>query len=344
MIAVVAGAVPLVYVSAVPTDRPCWPDLTVTLRALAPVGSGLIVRALVADDVNGLIAKVRAWYPALDATVVSDMLDPDFYTDQVSFADEARAYAARPYQMVVVERDGQAESCVLLAAEEDGRILSGAMTVVSPAAYRRGLGGLAARATVGVAEAIGADLAYALAAIDNHASRKALEAAGMSLCGVVPGCERKRLASGELVWIAEALYVRAFAPESQRALPSRNQLTPAVAALLEALSGVASGAEAGPAVRSAVRPTRIDADCCFVSLRDLDAQRAAEAAGLVVLGLLPASDRHLVSGLLRYGYDALYGRPTEAFEGHHWPSLEGVPPRLAALTALVRGARPAGPL
>jgi hypothetical protein len=238
--------------------------------------------------------------------------------------------------MVVVESAGQLVSCVLLAAEEDGRILSGTMTVVSPAAYGKGLGGVSARVTVGVAEAIGADLAYALAALDNHASRKALEAAGMSLSAVVPGCERSLTSDGEEVWVAEALYVRQLASEVPVEAPCARLLTPAVATMVEAVTGAAPTDHATPAARVKVRPTGIDAGCCVISLRDPDAQRQAEARGLVLLGLVPNGDRFERHGRATLGFAALYGRPASAFADHRWPVLEGLPPRLAHLTTLVR--------
>lgn len=218
--------------------------------------------------------------------------------------------------------------------------MSGTMTVVAPGVYGRGLGAVSARATVGVAEAIGADLAYALAALDNHASRKALEAAGMSLCAVVPGCERKLLASGDVAWVAEALYVRAFAAEALRVQPAASLLTPAVAAMFSTLTGVDAGGPDAAASTIDIRGTGIDAGCCFVSLRDPDAQRAAEDSGLVLLGLVACSDRHPVNGTPAFGYAALYGRPAESFDGHQWPDLDGLPARLASLTTLVRSARP----
>ncbi|MES2644860.1 MAG: hypothetical protein V4850_35565 [Myxococcota bacterium] len=317
-----------------------WPDLAPALQALAPAGSGLTVRAITPGEVAELIANLRAWYPALAVAAVSYMLDPAFYAEQVAFAGETPPFAERPYLVVVVESASEMVSCLLLAAEEEGRVVSGTMTVVAPGAYGKGLGGVSARGTVGVAEAIGADLAYALAALDNHASRKALEAAGMSLCAVVPGCERKLLASGEVVWVAEALYVKAFAPEEERVKPAASLLTPAVAAMFAALTSAEAPTFAAKGATTAVRATAIDAGCCFVSLRDLDAQRTAEAAGLVPLGLVAGSDRHQVSEAVAFGYDALYGRPSDSFEGHVWPELGGLPPRLAALTALVRASPP----
>lgn len=319
-----------------------WPDLSHALQALAPVESGLTVRAISPADVDGLIANLRAWYPALAVAAVSYMLDPAFYAGQVAFAGEAPTFAERPYLVVVVESDGEPVSCLLLEAEEEGRVVSGTMTVVAPGAYGKGLGGVSARGTVGVAEAIGADLAYALAALDNHASRRALEAAGMSLCAVVPGCERKLLAPGEVAWVAEALYVKAFAAEGQRVPPAASSLTPAVAAMFAEVTGAEAPSIAIEQATVAVRGTSIDAGCCFVSLRDLDAQRATEASGLVPLGLVPGSDRHAVNGVPAFGYDALYGRPVEHFDGHLWPELAGLPSRLAALTNLVRSARSAG--
>jgi hypothetical protein len=108
--------------------------------------------------------------------------------------------------------------------------------------------------------------------------------------------------------------------------------------MVEALTGAAPAVHATPAARVAVRPTGIDAGCSVVSLRDLDAQYAAEASGLVLLGLVPGGDRFLQHGRETLGFAALYGRPEAAFEGHRWPALEGLSPRLAQLTTLVREA------
>lgn len=318
-------------------NSPRWPDLGAALTPLVQSTPDLVVRQLAEGEVDRLIGCLHRWYPALAVAEVRYMLSPEFYRSQVAFAGQAPTLAERPYVMVVVERAGELESCVLLGAEEDGRVLAGTMTVVSPAAYGRGLGGIAARTLTAVARAIGADVAYALAELDNHASRRALEAAGLMLCAVVPGSERKSSASGAVVWVAEAMYALSLAPESARALPHAATLTPSVAALVRDLWGVeprTTGAPGHAAIGT--RATGVDAGCRLVPLRDLAAQRAAEAAGLVVLGLVPGSDRHIVDGVLAFGFDALYGRPADRTGAGGWPAQASLPPRLAALVTRVR--------
>ncbi len=295
------------------------------------------MRQLAEGEVDRLIGCLHRWYPALAVAEVRYMLSPDFYASQVAFAGHAPTFAERPYVMVVAERAGELESCVMLGAEEDGRVLSGTMTVVSPAAYGRGLGGIAARTLTAVARAIAADVAYALAALDNHASRRALEAAGLMLCAVVPGSERKPSASGVVVWVAEAMYALSLAPASARVLPHAATLTPSVAALVRELWGVEPRTTGAPERASVgARPTGVDAGCRLVPLRDLAAQQAAEADGLVVLGLVPGSDRHIVLGALTFGFDALYGPLAEQTGADGWPAQASLPPRLAALVTRVR--------
>jgi hypothetical protein len=308
-----------------------WPDLAAALQPLAP-SPDLTVRTLREGEAPRLIALLHRWYPALAVAEVGYLLDPAFYAGQVAYGGEA--LAERPSVMVVAERAGELEMCVLLTAEDDGRILSGAMTVVSPAAYGRGLGGVAARSTTAVARAIGADLAYALAELDNHASRKALEAAGLSLCAVIPGSERKPTANGGVVRVAEAMYAHSLAPAITP--PRAATLTPTVAALLYVQHGVEAVDGPAPAARVPARATGVDAGCRFVSLRDLDAQRAAEAEGLTLLGVIPGTDRHLVDGALTFGFEALYGRPADV-EDAAWPAAATLPPRLAELVDHVRG-------
>ncbi len=318
-------------------NSPRWPDLVAALMPLVHPSPDLVVRQLAEGEVDRLIGCLHRWYPALAVAEVRYMLSPDFYTSQVAFAGHAPTFAERPYVMVVAERAGELESCVLLGAEEEGRVLSGTMTVVSPAAYGRGLGGIAARTLTAVARAIGADVAYALAELDNHASRRALEAAGLMLCAVVPGSERKSSASGAVVWVAEAMYALSLAPESARTLPHAATLTPSVAALVRDLWGVEPRTTGAPEQASiGTRPTGVDAGCRLVPLRDLAAQQAAEAEGLVVLGLVPGSDRHIVHGVLAFGFDALYGPPADRTGAGAWPAQASLPPRLAALVTRVR--------
>ena len=310
-----------------------WPDLAAALKPLA-TSPEVTVRTLRAGEVERLITLLHRWYPALAVAEVGYLLDPVFYADQVAYGGEA--VAERPSVMVVAERAGELEMCVLLTAEDDGRLLSGAMTVVSPAAYGRGLGGVAARSTIAVARALGADLAYALAELDNHASRRALEAAGLTLCAVIPGSERKPTANGGVVRVAEAMYACSLVPAV--APPRAAALTPTVAALLYVQHGVRPiGGEARSAAVPA-RATGVDAACRFVSLRDLDAQREAEADGLALLGVIPGTDRHLIDGALTYGFEALYGRPADALDAA-WPDPATLPPTLAELVDHVRGAR-----
>lgn len=312
-----------------------WPDLTAALQPLTP--PGLVLRQAASTDVVPLIAALAAWYPALAVAQVGFMLSPAFYADQVALADVACTLEDRPCVTVVAERDGQLVSCLLLTVEDDGRTLAGTMTVVSPDAYGMGLGGVAARTTVAVAQAVGADIAYALAELDNHASRKALETAGLVLCGVVPASDRKPKRGGGVTWVAEALYVRTLTPEAARVWPSRATLTPATDAMFRGLWGFA--APASFAVVEAVGPrlTGVDARCRLVPVRDRAAQEAAEAEGMQLLGLVPGSDRHKVDGVTVFGFEALYGAASHVMESSAWPALSGLPPRLAALVDAVRG-------
>lgn len=314
-----------------------WPDLTSALQPLAP--PGLVLRQAASADVPPLIEALGVWYPALAVAQVGFMLSPAFYAEQVALADVPTTVQERPYVTVVAERDGKLVSCLLLCVEDEGRTVAGTMTVVSREAYGMGLGGIAARTTVAVGEAVGADIAYALAELDNHASRKALEAAGLVLCGVVPASDRKPKAGGGVTWVAEALYVRTLTPESARVWPDRATLTPSTDAMFRQLWGFEPAVfDTLPrGVGAGARTTGVDAGCVLVPVRDRAALEAAEAQGLTLLGLVPGSDRHTVAGVTVFGFEALYGAADPVMESTAWPALATLPPRLATLVGVVRG-------
>ena len=213
-----------------------WPVLSVALRSLS-VPAEVTVEQLCGAEIELLVSALRDWYPALAVGEEAVLLSRDFYLTEVALAGGSQAIADHSVLVVVGKAGGHLACCLVLEAEEQGRALLGRMTVVSPTVYGKGFGALCAQIVAAVGQAMGAERASALAELDNHGSRKALEGAGFVLSGMMPASDRKQHRDGTLRYVAEAIYVHPLVPIEHRILPLAPHLSNRSAAVFHLLFG-----------------------------------------------------------------------------------------------------------
>lgn len=199
------------------------------------VAPEVTVEQLGRAEIDQLVGLLGVWYPALAVGEEAALLSRDYYLSEVALAGEAHEGEMRVVVVALVKIAGELSACLVMEAMESGRVVNGRMTVVSPSAYGKRLGFLCAQIVVAMAQAMDAERAVALAELDNHASRKALEGAGFVLTGILPASDRKPQPDGSLKYVPEGIYVHSLIPSEHWVWPQAQNLTPRCAALLQLL-------------------------------------------------------------------------------------------------------------
>jgi GNAT superfamily N-acetyltransferase len=141
----------------------------------------------------------------------------------------------RLYALLLL-RENEPVALILLQHGGDRPLVLGRMSVVSPSCRGLGLGRYLLRVREQAGLALGADLVYGLAELDNFPQCTHLEKEGHELCGVIPDSEVRRI-GGALKYVPEGIYVKLLIGKEELASPDAAQLSPRTAALFCLLHG-----------------------------------------------------------------------------------------------------------
>jgi GNAT superfamily N-acetyltransferase len=186
-------------------------------------------------DVPSVIATLSAWYPDLAIGEEQALLTRTFYDEEVALADEGHTIEDRPVYVLLLQSSTALVGYWAGEYEAGERAVVGRMSLVDPRYRGRGCGRAFIEAHVLVGRAIGADLAYGFAELDNHPQCTLLERTGFALCGIVPNSEIKYVALGVAKYVPEALYVKMLGSPEDLLWPRPEGLRPRTAALLKLL-------------------------------------------------------------------------------------------------------------
>src|SRR5215510_5634597 len=145
-------------------------------------------------DVPTVMAALGAWYPDLAIGEEHVLLTSTFYDEAVALADEGHTVEDRPVYVLLLRSATALVGYWAGEYEAVERAIVGRMSLVDPRFRGRGCGRALIEAHVLVGQAIGADLAYGFAELDNRPQCAILERAGFTLCGVVPNSEVRYVA------------------------------------------------------------------------------------------------------------------------------------------------------
>ena len=186
-------------------------------------------------DVPPVIAALSAWYPDLAIGEEHVLLTSTFYDEEVALADEGHTIEDRPVYVLLLQSATALVGYWVGEYEADERAIVGRMSLVDPRYRGRGCGRALIEAQVVVGQAIGADLAYGFAEIDNRPQCAILERTGFVLCGILPNSEKKHVTPGVAKYVPEALYVKMLGSPEDLLWPRPEELRPQTAALMKLL-------------------------------------------------------------------------------------------------------------
>jgi N-acetylglutamate synthase-like GNAT family acetyltransferase len=211
-----------------------WPTAEEIFRSLATppdVQGALLTR----EDIPALCAALDEWHPDVAIGEENRLLAPALYEEQAFLLGEDDRVSERPVCVVLFKSGASIVGLVVLEFQAVYRALFGRMAAVDPRWRARNLGGTLVQAGVDVARAIGAELVFGLAELDNLPPSAILDRVGLRLCGIIPDSERRRSASGAIHYVPEAIYVKVLVPPEDVLWPRPEAMTPRTAALYRIL-------------------------------------------------------------------------------------------------------------
>lgn len=205
-----------------------WPTID-DLHRLVPLPEDYRYEQLGRATVPELIVAIERWHPDIKVGVGSAYLRPEFYEEKVTLAGETD----RDTFAVVFRHGDELVGLWSWDREPDALTIYGRMLIVAP--EHRG-SKIAVSAMLGSERLVrhcGGEFMYVMATLKGPQMGIALERAGYTLLGFVPGYDREAVADGSVKRVFEAVYAKVLVPESALLRPDPANLTPRARALFE---------------------------------------------------------------------------------------------------------------
>ncbi|MCC7100724.1 MAG: hypothetical protein IT500_14160 [Rubrivivax sp.] len=216
-----------------------WPSVEEITR-LVPLPAGYAFEQLRADQTHALAAKVAQWHPDIAVGAASCFLRPEFYDEKVFLAGsdgrpESAERAERDIMVVLITHAGEMVGLFAFEREADALTMYVKLLIVSPQHRNAKVGLHCLHGAATLARACGAEFAYTMATLKTPHVQVALEHAGYTLLGFVPGYDREVVGSGQVKRVFEAVYAKLLVGSDDILRPSPENMTPAVRRLFEAM-------------------------------------------------------------------------------------------------------------
>jgi len=192
------------------------------LRQLVPLPAGYEVEQLRRGDVPELIAALECWHPDIRVGAGSAYLRHAFYDDKVTLAGEAE----RDTYAVVFRHAGRMVGLWSWEREPDALAIYGRLLVIDPQHRGARIAVAAMLGTERLARHCGAEFMYVMATLKMPQMAQAMERAGYTLLGFLPGYDREVGADGSVKRVFEAVYAKVLVPASALLWPAPEHMTP----------------------------------------------------------------------------------------------------------------------
>ena len=199
------------------------------LRQLVPMPDGYDYQQLRRADVPELIASLERWHPDIRVGAGSAYLRQSFYEDKVTLAGESE----RDIFAVMFRHAGRLAGLWSWEREPDALAIYGRLLVIDPEHRGARIAVSAMQGTERLARHCGAEFMYVMATLKMPQMGQAMERAGYTLLGFLPGYDREVAADGSVKRVFEAVYAKVLVPQSALQWPEPENMTPRARALFE---------------------------------------------------------------------------------------------------------------
>jgi len=207
-----------------------WPTID-EIRMFTPLPADYSWDLLRQDEIDIAITFFKTWFPSISVGMGSSLMDPAFYEEKVVGADR-RTTAI----LALVVRHSDEIVAIATWEKIDGPdVIFGRVGAVVRPHRQSNLAVAAQELGEKMGRHMGAGLIYGMATTRTPYMQQALERAGYTAVGIMPGFDLEETEPGTLLRIYEVIYVKQLAPAEAFLVPSPQNFTPTVAGLYTAI-------------------------------------------------------------------------------------------------------------
>jgi len=203
-----------------------WPTID-EVRSFTPLPIGYVWDFLKSDEIEVAIAFFKTWFPSIAVGMGSPFMDRRFYEKQVVLHDQLD----KEFFAVVVRQEHQIVAIATWEKIDGADVIFGRVGAVAKPHRQSNLAVTAQALGEEIGKRMGAGLIYGMATTSTPYMQQALEHAGYTAVGVMPGFDREEREPGVVLRVYEVIYAKQLAPHSDFIIPLAQNLTPTVARL-----------------------------------------------------------------------------------------------------------------
>ncbi|WP_223538157.1 GNAT family N-acetyltransferase [Pseudomonas sp. GL-B-16] len=179
------------------------------------------------DEISVAINFLETWFPSISVGVGSVFFNKLFYDEKVVFSD----CLDRDILAVVVRHHGEIVAVATWEKIDGADVIYGRVGAVAKAHRKSNLAIAAQNLGEKIGKHMGAGLIYGMATTTSPYMQQALEHAGYTAVGIMPGFDREEREPGVVRRVYEVIYARPLADTSDFLVPLEQNLTPSVSRL-----------------------------------------------------------------------------------------------------------------
>lgn len=203
-----------------------WPTIN-QIRSFTALPSDYTWDYLKREEINVAIDFFQTWFPSISVGLGSPFLDRQFYEDKVALEDDPN----RGILAIVVRQNQEIVAIATWERIDGADVIFGRVGAVAKPHRQSRLAIAAQDLGEKMGASMGAGLIYGMATTRAPYMQQALEHAGYTAVGIMPGFDQEETEPGTVRRVYEVIYAKRLAPHSDFLEPSLHNLTPAVARL-----------------------------------------------------------------------------------------------------------------
>jgi hypothetical protein len=207
-----------------------WPTIE-QMREFTALPPGYVWDLLQPDEIEVAIAFFSTWFPAISVGMGSPLLDTRFYEENVV----VHGSTDRSVMAVTVRQHGEIVALATWEKVDGADVLYGRVGAVAKPHRQSNLAIAGQQLAEKMGKHMGAGLIYGMATMSSPYMQRALEHAGYTAVGIMPGFDREEGSDGVINRVYEVMYAKQLADAAEYLLPLAHNMTPGVARLYAAI-------------------------------------------------------------------------------------------------------------
>ncbi|MFC6338046.1 hypothetical protein GIR22_09045 [Pseudomonas sp. CCM 7891] len=203
-----------------------WPTIN-EVRSFTSLPSGYLWDHLKRDEIDIAMTFFKTWFPSISVGMGSPFMDRQFYEEKVVLHKQLD----RGVFAAVVRHNDEIVAIATWERIDGADVIYGRVGAVAKPHRQSNLAVAAQELGEKMGKHMGAGLIYGMATTSAPYMQQALEHAGYTPVGIMPGYDREEREPGVVRRVYEVIYAKRLAPQSDFMIPSPQNLTPAVARL-----------------------------------------------------------------------------------------------------------------